>query len=90
MPRFMVALWTRVSIGSRQHGQKMHRKGIRGVLERHPRGEQMGMFGKDDFLLVECGGKSQILVVLGRSFQLNFVGSIAVQYGKVIIESRER
>lgn len=63
-----MALWTRVSIGSRQQGQKMHRKGIRGVLERYPRGEQMGMFGKDDFLLVECGGEKPNTHGIGEKF----------------------
>lgn len=43
-----------------EQGQKMHRKGIRGVLETHPRGEQMGMFGKDDFFFwFSAGGKAK-------------------------------
>lgn len=47
--------------------QKRHCKGARSVLERHWRGEQMDMFGKDDFLQFEHGGKPNTYAV-GEKF----------------------
>lgn len=93
MPRRTVALWTRTSPGSRQGDGA---RGAEEALRRDPvcarcwRREQpgcVGEFGRDYFLQLERWGRSQIVVLLGRSFQLSFTGSAAAQYVKAITES---
>lgn len=89
-----MALWTRVSAGSRRQdgasGAENAPQRDPGCVRKAPKGRaNKHVWARWFFFWLSVWGESQILVVLGRSFQLNFIGSITMQYGKVIIESRE-